>query len=205
MEWSFVLRAFLIGIVVALPVGPVGLMTIRNSVTQGRRAALSGALGGVTVDALCALVVTFALSSLRSFVENHETMICLVGGILLIAFGLGVSLTHLDERKREWTSSLGAGNYVKGFAAAASNPGCLAVMFVLFTSFRMDMGECSTLIKSLSIIALFLGSALYWSVVTYFLSRFGEGLQMKYLRAVNRIAGIGIAVFGLFLLCKIFF
>jgi len=200
LEWSFILKGFLIGIISAVPIGPVALMTIRNSVNYGHRTGLSGALGGSTVDTLCALVATFTISSLSVFIDKHMSMIQLIGGLLVVALGVSMFFSKIGEERS--VGDYSASNYFKAVVMSLSNPGCLAVMLALFAGFGMEMGKASILVKVLTIAAVFLGSASYWNAFTRLVHHFGKGLDIKYLYLINRLAGIGVAIFGLLLMYK---
>ena len=133
----FILKGFLIGIIAAIPIGPVLMLTIQKSVSDGRKAGFSCGLGGTAVDTLCAIISAFALSGIGDYVQSHTTVIELVGGLFIMFVGFNMFRTHVAKTRRKKPYS--AKNFVKAFTMGLSNPAAIAVMLALFTFFKMDM------------------------------------------------------------------
>jgi threonine/homoserine/homoserine lactone efflux protein len=56
MELTIFLKGILIGFAMAVPVGPIGIMCIRKTLTDGRLRGLMIGLGAATADLLYACV-----------------------------------------------------------------------------------------------------------------------------------------------------
>ena len=93
----FILKGFLIGIIAAIPIGPVLMLTIQKSVSDGRKAGFSCGLGGTAVDTLCAIISAFALSGIGDYVQSHTTVIELVGGLFIMFVGFNMFRTHVAK------------------------------------------------------------------------------------------------------------
>ena len=197
---SFILKGFIIGIVAAVPVGPILMMTLQKSVSDGRKAGFSSGLGGTVVDTVCAIVSAFALSGIGAFVDRHATAIEIVGGlfIMLVGFNMFRSRIPKERRKRPYSPK----NFVKAATMGFSNPAALAVMLALFATFKMDMGDQPAWVPVLAILALAAGSALYWFCVTGAVAKLGDRFNFKILHIITKIAATGIFIFGTILLVK---
>ena len=55
MELTILLKGILIGFAMAVPVGPIGIMCIRKTLTEGRLRGLMIGLGAATADLLYAV------------------------------------------------------------------------------------------------------------------------------------------------------
>src|SRR5271170_2342067 len=64
MPLVFFLKGIVIGAVIAVPVGPVGILCLRRTIFEGRLAGLVSGLGAATADALFGVVAAFAASPL---------------------------------------------------------------------------------------------------------------------------------------------
>ena len=196
----FILKGFLIGIIAAIPIGPILMLTIQKSVSDGRKAGFSCGLGGTAVDTLCAIISAFALSGIGDYVQSHTTVIELVGGLFIMFVGFNMFRTHVAKTRRKKPYS--AKNFVKAFTMGLSNPAAIAVMLALFTFFKMDMRNIPQWIPVASILALACGSAGYWYCLSRLVAHFGDRFNFKILVIVNRVAAVGVFIFGAILVYK---
>ena len=66
MHIVFFLRGLMIGFSIAAPVGPIGVLCIRRTLTEGRISGLISGLGAATADALYGSIAAFGLT----FISN---------------------------------------------------------------------------------------------------------------------------------------
>lgn len=196
----FILKGFLIGIISAIPIGPILMLTIQKSVNDGRKAGLSCGLGGTAVDTICGIISAFALSGIGAFIEKYTTAIELVGGLFIMAVGLNLFRMRIARERRK--KSYSPKNFIKAFTMGLSNPAALAVMLALFAFFHMDMSGEPFWVSVLAIAALAAGSAGYWYCLTRIAAHFGDRFNIRILILITRLAAIGIFIFGLILLLK---
>ncbi|HOG93831.1 MAG TPA: LysE family transporter, partial [Opitutaceae bacterium] len=88
----------LTGFAVAAPVGPVGLLCLRRSITDGRLVGFVTGLGAAVADALMALVVVLGVSTITSFIATHAMLFRCVSSLLLLGMGIGAILIQPKER-----------------------------------------------------------------------------------------------------------
>jgi threonine/homoserine/homoserine lactone efflux protein len=77
-----------VGLAVAAPVGPIGILCIRRTLLEGRPAGLASGLGAASADALYGIMVATGLAATGILVSYAGPME--IGGGFLIA-GLGAS------------------------------------------------------------------------------------------------------------------
>jgi len=75
MELTIFLKGILIGFVMAVPVGPIGVMCIRKTLTDGRLRGLMTGLGAATADLLYACVAAFGLTVVSNAIAIERTWI----------------------------------------------------------------------------------------------------------------------------------
>ncbi|GAA3816006.1 LysE family transporter [Cellulomonas soli] len=78
----------LAGLAVAVPVGPVGVLLLREGLLRGTRVAVGAALGVATVDATYALVAVLVGVPVGRAVEAHADLVRLGSAGVLLAVGL---------------------------------------------------------------------------------------------------------------------
>jgi threonine/homoserine/homoserine lactone efflux protein len=79
MHSHFFLHGLIIGISIAAPVGPIGILCIRRSLTQGQLSGFVSGLGAATADAVYGCVAAFGLTFISDALIEQKFLIRLVG------------------------------------------------------------------------------------------------------------------------------
>lgn len=82
------LKGILMGVAIAAPVGPIGLLCIRRTLAQGRWIGLATGLGAATADGFYGVVAAFGLVALSNFLVDNTSVLQLLGGVFLCYLGL---------------------------------------------------------------------------------------------------------------------
>src|SRR3989344_8240872 len=77
-----------IGLAMAIPIGPVGIIVIHRTMTRSRLAGLATGLGAVIVDGFIAVIGAFGVKIIYDFIVREETMLRLIGGCILVILGI---------------------------------------------------------------------------------------------------------------------
>ncbi len=198
----------MIGVVVAAPVGPVNLICIRRTLAFGRLNGFLSGTGAALGDGLFALVVAFGLTAVSGFLHGWEAWILSIGGLLLIGMGVHTYFanprpfanrpgTRLPSRER------GRGlfsAFASTFLLTITNPATMAGFVALFSGLGLGGEEMTYGRAALLVGAVIAGSALWWLVVTTFTGRFKGKLSLPTLQLINRVSGMAIGSFGIFVL-----
>ncbi|NMB58797.1 MAG: LysE family translocator, partial [Chloroflexi bacterium] len=67
MELPVIIRGIIMGFSIAAPVGPIGVLCIRRTISNGRLSGLVSGLGAATADGLYGCVAAFGLTFISSF------------------------------------------------------------------------------------------------------------------------------------------
>ena len=214
------LKGAVIGLSIAAPVGPIGLLCIRRSVVSGRTAGLVSGLGAATADTACALVGALGLSTLTAFVVQHRGAIQGIGGVAMALIGIRILLEALVCHPRPATAAAGGAVTAAGGPGArgarlAGEAGAEGMVAAYFSTLLLTLANPLTLLSFASVFAgvgleggwaptagltagVFAGSALWWLFLSALAAWLGGRLRPGFFRAVNGIAGGGIALFGAF-------
>jgi len=206
MSLSILLQGFIIGIFVAAPVGPVGVLCIQRSVTRGKRHGFISGLGAATADAAFAAVAAFGLTFISSFIEQQQFYLRLGGGLLLCILGVRLALSRPTRDLSPLSTFDHFHHYGSTFFLTLTNPMTFVAFAALFAGFGLVESDESTqfLTASLLVAGVFLGSTFWWLVLCLVSGAFKERLTHLRMRWVNRIAGIIVAGFGLCVLGSVF-
>jgi threonine/homoserine/homoserine lactone efflux protein len=189
-----------IGFGAAAPVGPVNLLVIQRSLCGQRRAARAMGAGAALGDALFAIVAGFGLGAIGTFISDYDALIRILGGVVLLVFAVAIwrSAPHLDTRRD-------AGGRQKlallGFSMAATNPATLLFFIGSFSAMGfIGLGHATMaewLHASLLVIGVFLGSMLWWMIVTGIARRLRDRVTDRHLHLLNHGTAAALALFGI--------
>jgi len=194
---------FLIGLVAAVPIGPVNLICIRRTCAYGPAAGFLSGLGGALGDGVFAAVTAFGLTAIAQTIEGYSTVLQVVGGILLLGFGLQVfrsdtSGLHEAEgakpknKPRSLTRTI-----LSTFALTISNPATLFGFTALFAGLAsITMQEPSFLDAGVMVLGVVLGSTSWWFMLTTFVGIFHRHIDNGVMRAINHVFGVLVSGFG---------
>jgi len=196
-----ILYALLVGIIAAVPVGPIFVMVVQRTLCHHRRAGLMVGLGAAAGDMVYAAVGLLTLEVIKEFVLGHQALFMLAGGLIIGAIGVSmffreVSLDLPEEKRQvsDWNCA------VQAFVSTLSNPAALATMLALLTAFGLGVGQTRVPLPLLALL-VGVGELLYWTVVTWLLARFLR-IGERTLRIVSRIAGALVCAFAVVLVVR---
>ena len=196
MDLSLLPRGLAIGLAIAAPVGPIGVLCIRRSLTDGRSVGLATGLGAATADALYAALAAFGLTALGQAMSDHATWVRLVGGLALCYLGI--------KTLRAAPAVLGdgavgraqlAGAYATTVGLTLANPATILSFAAIFAGLGAAQGGGGA--AALLVLGVFPGSALWWLVLSSGAGLLRGRLGPTALRWVNVGSGTVLAGFGL--------
>jgi threonine/homoserine/homoserine lactone efflux protein len=188
-------RGLLVGLAIAIPVGPVNVLCISRTVSKGWRAGVVSGIGAATADALYGAVAAFSITFVIQFLTVEQFWIRVVGGLLLVALGITYLLGDPMAMPGKNGQSEGSA-YVSTFMLGLTNPttvlSFMAVMAVLGLG-QQRAGWVTLLVVG----AIFAGSMAWWLTLASIVTRFRSRIGPRSLLWMNRVAGIAIGGFGL--------
>lgn len=212
-----ILAGFGIGLTLAAPGGPVNILCIQRTLRHGFWAGLAVGLGAVIGDGLLALIAASGLTFVTVFLQVFAAEIQLIGGFILILFGVKLSHDRLGDTASEALfENPGARPYPpeeqlrshlsvvpQSFLLTVSNPAAMLGAFALFGGLASVMGITPRSYQILLVVlAVVVGNLAWWLMLTHTISRFRHRVKTDRLRAVNRYAGFALMAFGVLLVMR---
>ena len=197
------LKAILIGICVAIPIGPVLVLVLEKTLSRGRWTGVVTGVGSALVDTMYATAGLFALSLVSGLIDRYQPWIMLAGGLLVVAVGCFMSLSKAETGKsvsKLKTRYTAVGYAFQAMGCALSNPGAIAVMFAALAFAGLDAVTVSAPVWGV-LLCVFAGEMLYWTVLTGLVGRFVH-VTREGVHKVSRVAGIVVAALGLVLIVR---
>src|SRR5688572_32933320 len=123
MAIHLLIKGAMMGLVVAVPVGPLGLLCINRALSLGPWYGLFSGLGIATADALAGAVAALSISLVSQFLVDHQFAFRLVGGLFLCYLGYEIYCTHPGQQSPQTKTVNGlARTYLATFLLTLSNP-----------------------------------------------------------------------------------
>jgi threonine/homoserine/homoserine lactone efflux protein len=192
----FFLKGFLIGFSIAAPVGPIGVLCIRRTLAHGRRSGLASGLGAATADALYGCVAAFGLTLISHFLIQQQFWFRLVGGVFLLYLGVRTFLAHPNGPAPLARRSEIAGDFLSTVFLTLTNPLTILSFAAIFAGLGLGTTGGTYVDAGGMVLGVFLGSALWWWVLSFGVAAFRDRFSLRGLRWVSRISGIIISGFG---------
>jgi threonine/homoserine/homoserine lactone efflux protein len=190
-------NGMVIGFAIAAPVGPIGVLCIRRTLAEGRISGVVSGLGAATADALYGSVAALGLTFVTDLLVGGESWLRLLGGAFLIFLGARTVLTCPAERAAPAGGSGLLGDYASTLFLTLTNPTTILSFAAIFAGLGVA-GEANggVLSATMLVLGVFLGSAMWWFVLSWLVGIFRAKLTARGLRWVNRVSGTIIATFG---------
>lgn len=190
------LKGFGIGFGIAAAVGPISLLCIRSTLTQGQIAGLAIGLGAAIADAVYGMIAAFGLTFVSEALLAHQSLLRFFGGLFLIYLGLKSFFAQSDLQAATLQKK-GLFNTVIGtFFLTMANPLTIIMFLAIFTSLGFDTENTNYVAASLLVLSVFIGALTWWIILTSFLKLFHAKMNQRVLRIINMGSGILIATFG---------
>ena len=211
MDITYLLRGLALGFAIAAPVGPIGVLCIRRTLADGRLVGFVTGLGAATADATYGAAAAFGVSAVADALVGLRLWIHLLGAIFLAWLGLRTLLARPAERAPVSATQKPAtpdealaqrGGLLAAWASTVAltltNPATILSFTAIFAGLGLvGVGYTAA---GLLVVGVFLGSALWWLLLSSGVSLLRARFNARMLRAVNIVSGLlllGFAAFAL--------
>ena len=176
----YIFRGILIGLMVSVPLGPMGVLIIQKTLQKGALAGFVAGMGAACADLFYATVAAFGLGFVINVIQTHELILQIIGGIFLIIVGLKIyfdnPLKQIRMKKRVTKKGL-LGDFLTLFFLTVSNPVAIVVFMAVFAG-------------------VVIGGGLWWYTLSTLVNIFRKKFRLRVLITINRVSGVLITVLG---------
>jgi len=209
----FVLSGVVIGLTVALPIGPVNLICIRRTLALGPVNGFVSGLGAALGDGVFAIITAFGFTAVAEWVHGFSGTLELMGGVLLVIFGVSTYFSDpLHGRGVEQAASrqVGAPSLARAFASTfaltITNPFTLFGFATLFATLGGISGSKASFVgAAFVVLGVVGGSTLWWFTLTTIVGYFHAKIDAGVMKWINHISGALVAICGLVVLSHLMF
>ncbi len=203
MDFTFLFKGLVIGFSIAAPVGPIGVLCVRRTLAEGRVFGLVSGLGAATADAIYGCIAGFGVTFVSSFLVRHQMWLRLIGGAFLCYLGLKTLLVRPKEQAVVTKGRGLIGAYASTFFLTLTNPMTVISFAAIFAGLGLADAGGDYVSAGALVLGVFVGSALWWLILSGGVGIFRKRFSFHGLKWVNRISGVIITGFGLLALLSV--
>jgi threonine/homoserine/homoserine lactone efflux protein len=196
VELSFFIQGIVIGLTLAVPIGPISLLCIQRTIADGRLHGVISGLGVSTADSFYAAITVLGLTVISSLIVAHQYLFRSFASVILILIGLRVFMlvpAGVSEKSEHETYFK---DYLSMVAIAIANPMTLIFFLVILPGFGVIIQESAFLPAAGFVAGVFFGSAIWWIILCGSIGSVRSRISVKNLGLINRISGVLISCFG---------
>jgi threonine/homoserine/homoserine lactone efflux protein len=197
-EIHHLIKGMIIGLSIAVPVGPIGVLCIRRTLNKGRMTGFLSGLGAATADAFYGAVAGFGLTFLSNFLIGQQTWLRLIGGVVLCYLGIRTFVSKPAEQGASVEGNSLWSAYFSIFFLTLTNPMTILFFAAVFAGLGVGSAGDHYVSAGILVLGVFIGSALWWLILSGFTGLLRGMFNVKRLQWLNRISGLIIIGFGLF-------
>jgi threonine/homoserine/homoserine lactone efflux protein len=201
----FLIKGIVLGFSIAAPVGPIGILCIRKTLQFGRLSGFFSGLGAALADMIYGSIAAFGLTIISNALLASQFWLKMIGGIFLVYLGIKTFFSKsMKQEDKKLTRQTLLKDFITTFFLTLTNPMTIIAFLGIFAGLGLSNTNGNLLQASFLVIGVFLGSSLWWLVLSEFVTFFRKKIEEKMMRLINRIAGFIIFGFGIFALSGLF-
>lgn len=189
-------RMFVIGVVVAAPVGAMGVLCIQRVLAHGWRAGLATGAGIATADAGYAALAAFGVTAVSQWMVDYQAQFRIIGGVGLIWLGWRAARTPPAHAAAAAVDSPRLGVlYSSAVGLTLTNPMTIMAFAAIFAGAGLvaQAGTGSALVVTLGVA---LGSLSWWVALSTGVWAVRHAVSERVMLIVNRVSGGLLIAFG---------
>jgi threonine/homoserine/homoserine lactone efflux protein len=196
-------RGAVLGVVIAAPVGPVGLLCIRRSLQKGMLVGLATGLGAACADAAFGAIAVLGISAILEFIQHYEATIRILGGTIVLATAWHTwhdqpkppnpieVITKVLGLTREQALLGTVRAALSGLVITLTNPLTLFGTLAVVATFG---GITERVEADVLVAGIFAGSALWWCLLSGGVSLLRRHFTESRILTVNRTTAVVLAI-----------
>jgi len=203
---SLLFRGALIGFSIAAPIGPIGILCIQRTLKDNVWFGMLVGLGASIANILYGSIAGFGLTALSDYLVSHHKMIQIIGGIFLCYLGIHIIFNKYFRQKIPQVKKLPKTNVIKTVLSSCvltmASPMTIILFLGVFAGIGIGTTHPDNIHACILLLGLFLGSMLWWIILSGLTAYFKKKLNSKILLAVNYLSAVIILTIGILAFIK---
>jgi threonine/homoserine/homoserine lactone efflux protein len=197
MDTALFLKGAVIGFSIAMAVGPIALLCIRNSLCKGFWQGFATGLGAAVADGVYGAVAGFGITTITTLLLSYKSLLQIVGGLFLCYLALTMFRVKEVKERNGMTTMRFWPIFSATFFLTMTNPMTIVSFIAIYAA--LGVGGTNDAQGSAYLLTggVFLGSALWYTLLSSITSCFKNTLTTTGSLWLNRASGCIILGFGI--------
>jgi len=191
MVLVFFLKGVAVGAIIAVPVGPVGVLCLHKSIFEGPLAGLVAGLGAASADTVFGIIAAFGLSFISQWLLGYQGPLRAAGGCYLLYAGAHAFLSPPPARLGEHhdAETLMRG-FFSTFVLTITNPITILAFLGIFAALGLGGTHATLLLAGIMVAGVWTGSLLWWLSLSFGIGMFRRAIGPRQLVWISRGSGV---------------
>ncbi|PMS18619.1 lysine transporter LysE [Trinickia dabaoshanensis] len=198
------LKSMTIGLSIAAPVGPIGMLCIQRSLSRGFRYGFATGLGAACADAIYGLLGALGIAGIATALPGLSTVLKIAGGafLLWLAFSIAREKPVAQDADAAVPRASTARAFLTTFGLTLSNPMTIIAFIGIFAALGPmatpsgAAGGSRWLTVGPMVAGVFAGSAAWWLCLSGASAALGKKMPTSFMHGIARASALVIGVFG---------
>lgn len=193
-------KGVFMGILIALPTGPVSFLIIRRMYLFGMKNGMYSVYGSMVSDAFYASVVGFGLSKIHHFLINISGYAQIIAGIALLYIGHRSAKETQEQLEQDLKQNHPVQDVVSISFLNLLNPTLVLSFGAIFLALGMGKSVGDPRLVITFLIGISTGTLLFWYLFGRWIERMRQQNRSHMVGKVNKVIGVILFVTGVILL-----
>jgi threonine/homoserine/homoserine lactone efflux protein len=205
MVAEYISKGFIIGLSIAVIVGPITILCIKRTLSYGFKKGLLTGVGSSMANCIYGVMAGIGLAEITTILVSYEGVIAGVGGIILVLFGMGMFRAPiLGDKDRSTLESSLFHSFISAFLISLTNPMTILLFAAFYTGFeKNNLPSGYDLVIHLPL-GVFLGSVTWWLALTTVIDKAKVHFSQEMLIISNKIFGLMLLALAAYAFMKAF-
>ncbi|KWH07496.1 lysine transporter LysE [Burkholderia territorii] len=195
------IKSVVMGLSIAVPVGPIGMLCIQRSLSRGFRAGFATGVGAACADAIYGLLGALGVAGIVTAFPMLTVALKIVGGAFLVwlAWSIARQAPAAPAAVRDAPRASVLRDFLTTFGLTLSNPMTILSFVGIFAALGPLSGthEATAGPTVASMVAgVFAGSATWWLCLSSATAALRTKMPLPLMHGLSRGSAVVIAVFG---------
>ncbi|RQR90156.1 MULTISPECIES: LysE family translocator [unclassified Burkholderia] len=198
------IKSVVMGLSIAVPVGPIGMLCIQRSLSRGFHAGFATGIGAACADAIYGLLGALGVAGIVIAFPMLTVALKIGGGAFLVWLAWSIArqapaASTASAAVRDLPRTTVLRDFLTTFGLTLSNPmtilsfvGIFAALGPLAGTHEGSMGAT----VALMVVGVFLGSATWWLCLSSATAALRTKMSLTFMHRLSRMSAVVIAAFG---------
>lgn len=200
-------KGFIVGLMVSVPLGPIGVLCVQRTLNKGRRSGFVSGLGASFADSVFSVVAGLGITYIIKFIKEQHFYFQIVGGLFIIGLGIHIFYTHPVRQLRLSRKNKNKLSYdfFSVFFLTITNPMAVFFFLAMFAGIDITSGASELVRLGTLVSGVFAGSAGWWFLLSFAVDFLRDHFRLKIIWWINKISGVLIFTLGIIAIASIWF